>query len=129
MDRLSFVFAYAGSVVGLLMQARKQFVVTCERCLRDVPSGLEEFPFKYIVVICPLCGEQRRYLPSECSWGSQIAWWPNRHAQRCAEVLHQGSRGVSIFPLRFYPPRDKPDLVLNNIPRFLSYALKEARLP
>jgi len=53
----------------------------------------------------------------------------NRHAQRCAEVFHQGARGVSIFPLRFYPLRDKPDLVLNNMPRAFSYALKEARLP
>jgi len=33
------------------------------RC--DVPAGVKDFPFKSIVVTCPLCGEQRQYLPSE----------------------------------------------------------------
>jgi RNase P subunit RPR2 len=26
---------------------------------------VEEFPFRSILVTCPLCGEQHRYLPSE----------------------------------------------------------------
>jgi hypothetical protein len=55
------------------MQARKQFVVTCKRCRRDVPSGAAKFPFQSIVVTCPLCGEQRKYLPSEVFQGQ-----PNR---------------------------------------------------
>jgi hypothetical protein len=51
------------------MQERKQFVVTCKDCHRDVPSGVKEFPFKSIAVTCPLCKEQRRYLPSEVFLG------------------------------------------------------------
>jgi Zn finger protein HypA/HybF involved in hydrogenase expression len=47
------------------MQERKRFVVNCKDCRKDVPSGVKEFPFQSIVVICPLCKEQRRYLPSE----------------------------------------------------------------
>ena len=48
---------------------RKTFVVQCKRCRRDVPSGVEEFPFQSIAVECPLCGELRRYLPSEVYLG------------------------------------------------------------
>ena len=55
--------------MGFVMQDRKQFVVTCKRCRRDVPAGVKEFPFQSIVVTCPLCGEQRRYLPSEVLLG------------------------------------------------------------
>ena len=55
--------------MGFVMQDRKQFVVTCKRCRRDVPAGVREFPFQSVVVTCPLCGEQRRYLPSEVFLG------------------------------------------------------------
>jgi hypothetical protein len=51
------------------MQERKQFIVTCKDYRRDIPSGMKEFPFKSIVVTCPLCKEQRRYLPSEVILG------------------------------------------------------------
>jgi hypothetical protein len=51
------------------MQERKQFVVNCKDCCRDVPSGVKEFPFQSIVVTCPLRKEQRRYLPSEVFLG------------------------------------------------------------
>ena len=51
------------------MQERKQFVVTCKGCRRDVPSGVKEFPFQSIVVTCPSCKEQRRYLPSDVFLG------------------------------------------------------------
>jgi hypothetical protein len=49
--------------------ARKSFVVACKKCRRDVPTGVGEFPFQSIVVECPLCGEKRRYLPSEVFLG------------------------------------------------------------
>lgn len=47
----------------------KQFVVECKRCRRDVPSGLNEFSFQSITVQCPLCGDLRKYLPSEVALG------------------------------------------------------------
>ena len=49
--------------------ARKTFVVACKKCRRDVPTDVGEFPFQPIVVECPLCGEKRRYLPSEVFLG------------------------------------------------------------
>jgi hypothetical protein len=45
------------------------FVVACKKCRRDVPTGVGEFPFELIVVECPLCGEKRRYLPTEVFLG------------------------------------------------------------
>jgi hypothetical protein len=48
---------------------RKTFVVACKKCLRDVPTGVAEFPFQSIIVECALCGEKRRYLPSEIFLG------------------------------------------------------------
>ena len=54
---------------GFQILTRKQFVVSCKRCRHDVPAGVGEFPFQPIVVTCPLCGEQRRYLPSELFLG------------------------------------------------------------
>jgi Zn finger protein HypA/HybF involved in hydrogenase expression len=69
---LNHIFANTTSVVGFVMQERKQFVVNCKDCRRDVPSGVKEFPFKSIAVTCPLCKEQRRYLPSEVFLGRPI---------------------------------------------------------
>ena len=63
-----FIFAYALSMFQG-PSARKTFVVACKKCRRDVPTGVGEFPFQSIVVECPLCGEQRRYLPSEVFLG------------------------------------------------------------
>jgi RNase P subunit RPR2 len=48
---------------------RKTFVVACKKCRRDVPTGVAEFPFHSIIVECALCGEKRRYLPSEVFLG------------------------------------------------------------
>ena len=63
------LFVYACFAMAFGIQERKQFVVECKRCRRDVPAGVPQFPFQSIVVTCPLCGEQRRYLPSEVSLG------------------------------------------------------------
>lgn len=57
------------SLMGSRIQDRKLFVVECKRCRRDVSAGVKEFPFQSIVAACPLCGEQRRYLPSEVLLG------------------------------------------------------------
>ena len=48
---------------------RKTFVVACKKCRRDVPTGVAEFPFQSIIVEGALCGEKRRYLPSEIFLG------------------------------------------------------------
>jgi hypothetical protein len=35
----------------------------------EFPTGVSEFPFQSIVVVCALCGDERRYLPSEVFLG------------------------------------------------------------
>lgn len=62
------MFSYDGGMFPM-PSGRKLFVVTCKRCRRDVPAGVGEFPFQSIAVSCPLCSEQRRYLPSEVFLG------------------------------------------------------------
>lgn len=49
---------------------RKQFVVECKRCRRDIPAGVAAFPFQPVTVQCPLCGELRQYLASEVALGN-----------------------------------------------------------
>jgi len=75
------IFAYAGSAMAFGIQERKQFVVTCKRCRRDIPAGVKVFPFQSIVIACPLCGEQRRYLPSEVLLGR-----PNHLVEKQAQT-------------------------------------------
>ncbi|HLY39840.1 MAG TPA: hypothetical protein VKR52_01455 [Terracidiphilus sp.] len=48
---------------------RKIFVVTCKRCRRDIPARVSVFPLQSLIVDCPLCGEKRRYVPSEVFLG------------------------------------------------------------
>ena len=41
------------------------FVVRCKGCGEAIPAPVETLPDSWIVAACPLCGEQRRYLPAE----------------------------------------------------------------
>jgi hypothetical protein len=68
-DISPYIRLYSANEFGFPILERKQFVVACKRCRRDVPAGVREFPFQPIVVPCPLCGELRRYLPSEVFLG------------------------------------------------------------
>ena len=82
---LRLIFAYTRSMAfGFPTVERKVFVVTCKRCRRDIPSGVREFPFQSITVKCPLCGELRRYLPSEVFLG------------RPDQLLRRQSRGTAM---------------------------------
>ncbi len=46
------------------------FVVECKRCKRHTHAGVDAWPSDPIVVTCRLCGEVRRYRPSEVYLGS-----------------------------------------------------------
>jgi RNase P subunit RPR2 len=58
------------------------FVVTCKRCTRAIPAGVDAFPRDNIVVSCPLCGEKRRYRPVEVFLG----WIDTRVAEQNASL-------------------------------------------
>lgn len=49
--------------------AESTFLVTCKSCGRNVPVGIEEFPFHSIAVACRLCGHLQSYRPSEIIFG------------------------------------------------------------
>jgi hypothetical protein len=68
-----FIFAYRSP---MSMHYCKQgavkpthYVVTCKRCARQIPTGVNAFPRENLVVPCPLCGELRRFRPSEIFLG------------------------------------------------------------
>jgi RNase P subunit RPR2 len=48
---------------------RTQFAVVCKSCRMYVSAGIKDFPFQSILVTCPSCHEERRYIPSEVSLG------------------------------------------------------------
>jgi hypothetical protein len=54
---------------GFSIASAKVFVFECKLCRREVPAGVASFPFQSIVADCLLCGERRRYLPSEVFLG------------------------------------------------------------
>jgi hypothetical protein len=58
---------------GFPTPTSRVFVVTCKRCRREIPAGVQAFPFQSIVLACTLCGELRRYLPSEVYLGAPHA--------------------------------------------------------
>lgn len=68
-------------------RGRKQFVVSCKGCRRNVPAGVEEFPFKSIVAKCPLCGELRQYLPSEVALEVALGLVDRLSVKQAREVL------------------------------------------
>jgi hypothetical protein len=78
-------YTYLGMAFGFPTPARKQFVVACKQCSRDVPAGVEAFPFASVVVTCTLCGEQRRYRPSEVYLGV-----PNQLVERPDANMRDG---------------------------------------
>ena len=51
------------------LQFPKCCVVCCKKCGHDVLSGTDSFPASAISVVCSLCGERRRYLPTEVIHG------------------------------------------------------------
>ncbi len=41
------------------------FTVRCKGCGENIPAPVRTLPDSWIVAECALCGERRRYLPSE----------------------------------------------------------------
>jgi RNase P subunit RPR2 len=65
------------------------YVVTCKRCARSIPTGVTAFPKDNVVVRCPLCGELRRYRPSEVFLG-----FPDSHlAQQQVSITRRRKSG------------------------------------
>jgi hypothetical protein len=50
-------------------ESSKRVVVQCKVCAKNIPAPVETMPSQPIAAKCPLCHEQRRYLPSEVFLG------------------------------------------------------------
>jgi hypothetical protein len=45
------------------------FVIVCKECHQNIPAPVETMPGSWIIAECPLCGQQRRYLPTDIFQG------------------------------------------------------------
>ena len=67
-DYFRLLFAYTGLMFPP-PQSQKLVVVQCKGCHENIPAPVESLPAQPIATKCPLCYEQRRYLPSEVFLG------------------------------------------------------------
>ena len=51
-------------------RSRCDFTICCKDCGENIPAPVLTLPDTWIVAACPLCGQKRRYLPSEIFRGN-----------------------------------------------------------
>jgi hypothetical protein len=66
------------------------FVVTCKGCHQNFPAPVETMPSSWIVAKCPLCGEHRRYLPTEIFKGRMSHKLMEKRAARVIPIERGG---------------------------------------
>src|SRR5580693_5401270 len=65
-DDFRFSFAYALCMAFMIPDAFVcDFAVRCKGCGESIPAPVQTLPSSWIVAGCPLCHEERRYLPDE----------------------------------------------------------------
>ena len=71
-NRLSLIFSFCSPTLSLMFpvaESRHDFVIRCKGCSENIPAPVKTLPASWIAAKCPLCGEHRRYLPSEVFQG------------------------------------------------------------
>ena len=68
------IFAFCSPMLVSMFpgpESSKRVVVQCKGCRENIPAPVETMPAQpsRIAARCPLCGEHRRYLPSEVFLG------------------------------------------------------------
>src|ERR1700733_4921886 len=85
--RLIFSF-YSPIVVDMrALSFPKSCVVCCKKCGHDVLTGADSFPACPVYVVCSLCGEKRKYLPSEGIHGRPHFLLRKRASRRQAPLI------------------------------------------
>jgi hypothetical protein len=71
MTQPCLIFSFYSPIVVAMrtLSFPKSCVVCCKKCDHDVSAGTDRFPASSIFVVCSLCGEKRRYQPSEVIHG------------------------------------------------------------
>jgi hypothetical protein len=84
------IFSFYSPILALMraLTFPKSCVVCCKKCGHDVSAGTENFPASSIAVICSLCGEKRKYLPSEVIHGRPHFLVRRKRPQRVLLTLH-----------------------------------------
>lgn len=59
------MFAYTDSMYQGPTSGIHPFVSACKGCQQNIPAPVQTLPDSWIVAECPLCGENRRYLPAD----------------------------------------------------------------
>src|ERR1019366_3542994 len=67
---LRLLFAYTGLVWNLPQTRLCENAVKCKGCAETIPAPVGTMPDTWIVATCPLCGERRRYLPTDMFRGA-----------------------------------------------------------
>ncbi len=70
MDYFRLMFAYTVPVWNLPQPRLCDFAIRCKGCGEIIPAPVGTMPDSWIVAECPLCGQRRRYLPSEIFRGT-----------------------------------------------------------
>jgi len=66
------IFSFCSPILVQMFHAPSglyPFVVACKECRRNIPAPVETLPDSWIIAKCPLCEEQRRYLPTDIFQG------------------------------------------------------------
>lgn len=82
-DYFRFLFAYNDCMFRLPEPGLCDFTIVCKGCGESIPAPVETMPDYWIVAQCPLCGEKRRYLPSDIFRGRislNLIWKPPQRA-------------------------------------------------
>jgi hypothetical protein len=63
------IFALYSPILCRVFQAPTSglypFVIVCKGCHQNIPAPVETMPDSWIIANCPLCGQKRRYLPTD----------------------------------------------------------------
>ena len=66
------IFAFYSPILMLMFpgtESQKRVVIRCKGCGENIPAPVVSLPAQPFAAQCPLCGEHRRYLPSEVFLG------------------------------------------------------------
>jgi hypothetical protein len=58
-------FAYTTSMFHAPTSGLYPFVIACKGCRKNIPAPVETMPDCWIIADSPLCGQKRRYLPTD----------------------------------------------------------------
>jgi len=102
LTKAHLIFSFYSPIVLPMraLQFPKSCVVCCKKCGHDVLAGTDGFPANSIFVVCSLCGEKRRYLPSEVIHGRPHFVVRRKRAARALADTRRGPLPAHYASLR-----------------------------